>query len=159
MSYKARISPTNPSCFLFLIDRSSSMADVFSGEGSNRSKAEAVSDVINRFLQELVIKCTRLEGMRDFFEVGVVGYSQPRENEIRVGPALTGQLAECDLLPLSQVKNNPTRVEERTRKVVNGAGELVDQTLQFPVWFDPIAEGGRPMCVALGRADHVPRAG
>jgi hypothetical protein len=40
MSYSAEISRTNPSCFLFLIDRSGSMEDPFGAGESNRSKAD-----------------------------------------------------------------------------------------------------------------------
>lgn len=149
MAYAAEVSRTNPSCFLFLIDRSSSMSDSFGGAGSGRSKAQGVADAINRLLSNLVIKCTKSEGVRDYYDVGVIGYSQPREDEIRVGPAFTSTLAERDLAPISQVANNPARIEERTRKVEDGAGGLIDQTFKFAVWFDPVANGGTPMCEAL----------
>jgi hypothetical protein len=55
MPYTAEISRANPSCFLFLIDQSGSMADPFGG-GAARRKADGVADAINRLLQNLVIK-------------------------------------------------------------------------------------------------------
>src|SRR5262249_13678257 len=45
------------------------------------------------------------------------------------------------------------RVEERTRKVDDGAGGVVDQSIKFPVWFDPVALGGTPMCEAMSQAE------
>jgi Mg-chelatase subunit ChlD len=39
--------------------------------------------------------------------------------------------------------------------VDDGAGGLVDQTVKFPIWFDPVANGGTPMCAALGRATTI----
>ena len=57
MPYTAEISRTNPSCFLFLIDRSGSMEDKFPDSG--KAKAEGVADAINRLLQNLVIKCAK----------------------------------------------------------------------------------------------------
>src|SRR5205809_461637 len=102
MAYEVEISSTNPSCFLFLIDRSGSMSVSFGGGGSGRSKAQGVADAINRLLQNLAIKCTKSEGVRDYYDVGVIGYSQPREAEIRVGPAFTGMLAERDLVSIGQ---------------------------------------------------------
>src|SRR5436309_1721496 len=149
MSYEAEISRVNPSCFLFLIDRSGSMSDPFGGGGGGKSKADGVADAINRLLQNLVIKCAKSEGVRDYYEVGVLGYGAA------VGPAFSGVLAGRDLVPISEVGNQPARVEERTRKVDDGAGGLVDQTIKFPVWFDPIANGATPMCAALDRAQQI----
>ena len=52
------------------------MADSIGGEdgGGTRRKADVVADAINRFLQELSIKCAKEEGVRDYFHVGVIGY-------------------------------------------------------------------------------------
>ena len=55
MAYSAEISRSNPSCFLFLIDRSGSMDDAFGAGDSTRKKADGVADAINRLLQNLVI--------------------------------------------------------------------------------------------------------
>ena len=73
MAYAAEISRNNPSCFLFLIDQSGSMADVFGAGDSNRRKADAVADAVNKLLQNLAIKCAKTEGVRDYYHVGVIG--------------------------------------------------------------------------------------
>jgi hypothetical protein len=54
MPYTAEISRGNPSCFVFLIDQSGSMADVFGAGEGNQKKADGVADAINRLLQNLV---------------------------------------------------------------------------------------------------------
>jgi hypothetical protein len=149
VAYSAEISRSNPSTFLFLIDRSGSMDDAFGGGESKRRKADGVADAINRLLQNLVIKCAKSEGVRDYYSVGVIGYGS------QVGPAFGGSLAGRELVPISEIADNPARVEERTRKVDDGAGGLVDQTVKFPIWFDPIAKGGTPMVDALTRAHGV----
>lgn len=149
MPYTAEISRTNPSCFLFLIDRSGSMDDPFGAGESNKRKADGVADAINRLLQNLVIKCAKSEGVRDYYDVGVVGYGAG------VGPAFGGPLAGRDLVPISEIADHPERVEERTRKVDDGAGGLAAQTVKFPVWFDAVARGGTPMCEALDRARSI----
>lgn len=142
MPYTAEISRANPSCFLFLIDQSGSMSDPLGG-GTGKHKADGVADAINRLLQNLIIKCAKSEGVRDYYEVGVIGYGS------NVGPAFSGALAGRSLVPISEVEKSPARIEERTRKVDDGAGGLVDQTVKFPVWFEPVANGGTPMCEAL----------
>jgi len=149
MPYTAEISRTNPSCFLFLIDQSGSMQDPFGGGGSVRKKADGVADAINRLLQNLVIKCAKSEGVRDYYHVGVIGYGST------VGSAFVGALAGRELVPISEIATMPARIEERTKKVDDGAGGLVDQTVKFPIWFDPIANGGTPMCQALGNAQDI----
>jgi hypothetical protein len=149
MPYTAEISRANPSCFLFLIDQSGSMSDPMGGTG--KRKADAVADAINRILQSLIIKCARGEGVRDFYDVGVIGYST------NAGPGFGGALAGRALVPISEVANSPARVDERTKKVDDGAGGLADQTVKFPVWFDPVAQGGTAMCGALQQATKLLR--
>lgn len=73
MPYTAEISRANPTCLLFLIDQSSSMAEPFGGQ-PDKAKAEGVADGINRLLQNLVLKCAKADGIRDFLHVGVIGY-------------------------------------------------------------------------------------
>lgn len=147
MPYSAEISRTNPSCFLFLIDTSGSMEDPLPEGG--RAKAQGVADAINRLLQNLVIKCAKSEGVRDYYHVGVLGYGE------QVGPALVGDLAGRELVPVSEIADKPARVEERQKKVDDGAGGLIDQTVKFPVWLDPIQKGGTPMCQALDKAQAI----
>lgn len=158
MPYIAEISRANPSCFLFLIDQSGSMEDPMpvsptAGDGPTnapqRAKAEGVADAINRLLQNLVIKCAKSEGVRDYYHVGVLGYGG------KVNPAFSGALAGKELAPISEIANQPARVEERVKKVDDGAGGLADQTIKFPIWFDAIANGGTPMCEALTRAHQI----
>jgi hypothetical protein len=148
MPYSAEISRANPTCFLFVIDQSGSMADVFPGEGAKK-KADGVADAINKLLQNLVIRSAKEEGVRDYFHVGVIGYGSS------VGPAFGGALSGRELAPISEIANSPVRIEERTKKVDDGAGGLVDQKVRFPIWFDPTTGGGTPMCQALAQGKRV----
>jgi len=125
------------------------MDDPFGGGESTRKKADAVADAINKLLQNLVLKCAKSEGVRDYFNVTVIGYGGS------VGPAFGGALSGRDIVPISDIANLPARIDERTKKVDDGAGGLVDQTVKFPIWFDPIANNGTPMCAALARAQTI----
>jgi hypothetical protein len=142
MPYSAEITRTNPTCFVFLVDQSSSMLEPFGGQ-ADKSKAEGVADAINRLLQNLILKCAKSDGIRDYFYVGVIGYGG------RVVSALGGGLAGQTLVPISAIANNPLRVEQRTRKVDDGAGGILEQKFKFPMWFEARATGRTPMCEAL----------
>ena len=150
MPYTAEISRTNPGCFIFLVDQSASMSDPMESGETTQPRAEVVSNAINRLLTELSVKCAKEEGVRDYFHVAVIGYGHNR-----VGSAYQGTLAGRDLVPLSEVANNPARVESRTKKVSDGAGGLVETSVQFPVWMDPVTNGGTPMTRALGYANTL----
>jgi len=150
MSYSAEISRTNPACLFFLIDQSGSMADPFGGIGeSQKKKAEGVADATNRLLQTLVLRCAKEEGIRDYFHVGVLGYGG------QVASPFGGSLGGRDLVPISEIGNSPARLDERTREREDGAGGLVKETVKFPIWLEPVANGGTPMAQALNRAKDI----
>jgi hypothetical protein len=109
----------------------------------DKDKAQGVADAINRLVQNLVLKCAKSEGIRDYFHIGVIGYGG------RAASALGGTLNGRTLVPISLLANNPLRVEQRTRKVDDGAGGILEQSFRFPVWFDAKAKGKTPMCQAL----------
>jgi hypothetical protein len=150
MPYVAEISRANPSCFLFLIDQSGSMQHPFPSTEGDRPKSQGLADAINRLLQNLVIKCAKSEGIRDYYDVGVIGYGGAG-----VGSAFGANLAGKELVPVSVLGKNPIRVEERTKKMDDGAGGIITQRVKFPVWFEPKALGGTPMCEALDRAGNL----
>ena len=142
MPYAAEITRSNPTCFVFLVDQSSSMAKPFGGQ-PDRQKADGVADAINRLIQNLILKCAKSDGVRDYLYVSVIGYGG------RAAPALGGKLAGQTLVPLSTVAGNPLRVEQRTRKVDHGTGGTSEQSFRFPLWFEARASGRTPMCEAL----------
>ncbi len=150
MPYTAEVSRLNPSCLLFLIDQSGSMADPAGrGDGVKR-KADAVADSINRLLQNTVIKCAKAEGVRDYYHVGVLGCGN---NTVHIG--FEGKLQGQDLVRISEVAMSPARIEERIRRTDDGNGGIIEQKVKFPVWFDPVAVGGTPMCKALADARRI----
>ncbi len=149
MPYTAEISPTNPSCYIFLIDQSHSMVESIGRDDSGIKKADLTADTVNKLLRELVIRCTREGGVRDYFHVSVIGYGS------HVRPAFAHALAGKEIVPLSEVANHPARVEERRKKIYDGAGGLVEQTIKFPVWLDAVADGNTPMNGAFTYAHRI----
>jgi hypothetical protein len=143
MPYTAEISRGNPTCFVFMIDQSASMNDAFGTENALR-KADFAADVVNRAVHDLVIRCTRTEEIRNYYYVSVIGYGGT------VGPGFGGGLSGRTLIPISEVGETPARLEDRTKKVPDGAGGLVETQVRFPIWMDALSGGGTPMCQAFG---------
>ena len=131
---------------MFLIDQSGSMDEKMETGGT---KAQFVADVLNKTLYELIIRCTRADGVRDYFDVAVLSYSGSGVQS-GFGAGLDGLVHR-----ISQIEAHPLRLEERTKRVPDGAGGLVDQTVKFPVWFDPVSTGGTPMCEGLKKAAEI----
>src|SRR4030042_2871843 len=136
MSYEAEIVKDNPGCFLFLIDQSGSMADRIADKRGGKTKAQGVADAINNLLNDLIIKCTGPDGVRDYFDVGVIRYAE------KVGPAFTDVLANRDLVPLSELAKY-------------GPGGMSKEKAGLPISFGPVAKGDTLMCAALKRAYEV----
>jgi len=145
MPYQAPIQRSDPTAFLFLVDQSGSMSDRMAS--SEKTKAQFVADVLNRTFMNLVTRCTKADGVRDYFNIGVLGYGHDG-----VKNSLHGALGGQVLNPISALEANPLRVEDRKRKVDDGTGGLVEQAVKFPVWFEPQGSGGTPMCEAFRRA-------
>jgi hypothetical protein len=158
MSYSAEISRTSPAAFIFLLDQSASMQDGFGGAEQKGdaapSKARVLADVVNRLLQNLVLRCAKEDGVRDYFHVGVIGYGERVQPLIQPAP---GYGTVDDLIPISHVAERPLRLEERLKQMSNGAGEVTERRVKVPVWFDPQAKNGTPMCQALDQAAGMVR--
>lgn len=148
MTYSAEISRSNPTCFVFVIDQSGSMGDQFGGEMVGR-KADFVADVVNRTLHDLVIRATRTEEIRNYYHISMIGYGGS------VQPSLSGALNGRELVPIAELADNPARIDNRAKKVPDGAGGLVEQQIKFPIWIEPMSGGGTPMCEALSMVGGI----
>lgn len=159
MPYSAEISREQPTAFVFLLDQSASMQDAFGGAKAKGdaapSKARVLADTVNRLLQNLVLRCAKEEGVRDYFHVGVIGYGE------RVQPLITpaeDAATGSGLVPISHLAERPRRMEERVKTVTNANGEETERRVKTPIWFDPRAKNGTPMCQALDLAAQSVRS-
>ncbi len=151
MPYDAEISRTNPTCFLFLVDHSTSMVDPIMGIPGNPKKAQFVADALNKVIQSLVVSASKDMDVRRYYQIGVLGYG------FEVHSLLGGELQGQDLVWIDEIYQNPLRIEERLKKESDGAGGVIEIAQKFPVWVDPVARGQTPMCAVLERAESILR--
>src|SRR5262249_35984256 len=124
MSYAAAINQENPTAFMFLIDQSRSMNEKMN---VGASKAQFVGDVLNKTLFQLISRCNSADGVRDYFDIGVLAYSGTG-----VHSGFGGALSANSLHPISCLAVHPLRIEERKKRGPDGAGGLVEQSVKFP---------------------------
>jgi hypothetical protein len=145
MSYDARIRSGNPGYFIFLIDQSGSMEDPIAGAGS--SKAISVATAINQLLNNLVVMSSRGNTVKDYFTVSIVAYG-----DNKVSTPWQGELSGSTFVTTSQLEANPARVDSQIQRVPDGIGGYREAQMSVPLYIDPVAAGGTPMCKALDNA-------
>ena len=146
-AYQREISRANKACILFLLDQSQSMSEPFGSTG--RSKCQALADAVNSWLLNMAIRASGDHGVRDWMDVGVLGYRTHNLTPL-ITPALVGALAGRSLVSIVDVANRPTRIETTTQRIRDDeTGEWLEVPADIPVWVDPLAQGSTPMSHVL----------
>lgn len=117
-AYTSQISRANPTAFIFLLDHSASMKRQTELLGEKMSIAEAVKRLVNRQVNELVLRCVKGTDTRHYYDIAILGYGS------MVYSAWKGNLEGRDFVSPEELQNNPyqrivTRKEIHTRKGVS----------------------------------------
>lgn len=136
-----------PGCILILVDQSGSMAESFTdSEGKGISKARGVAASVNRLIEQLVLLNTKGTSVLDRCHLGVLGYGRKTSLRLPGWP---------EILPLSRIAASPLRHEVSTTEAYDGIGGFVPVETKCPVWVEPVAYGGTPLCAALREAKSM----
>jgi hypothetical protein len=149
MYVNSGITRNNPSCFLFIVDQSASMGQQFGDRNEGLTKAEGVANALNNLLRNLIITCSKSDGIRNYFDVGVIGYGET------AGPAWSGPLYGRELVPVRDVATYFARTIEKQESILDPFGGKTEHTVKVPVWVEPKAKGSTPMCQALNQAYEI----
>lgn len=76
--YKAIITRDNPSAIIVMLDISGSMEDIVFFDGQKITKRDAVAQTINDLISELIARCKREEGYRDYIDIAIIGYGSDK---------------------------------------------------------------------------------
>jgi len=152
--YGQEISRQNKACFLFLLDQSFSMEEPL-GNSSSR-KCDELATAINGWLENMAIRASGDEGIKDWMDVGVFGYRTDRHGNPIIESALQGPLAGRTMVSITEIGAHPVRIDTRTQYIPDEeTQEMISVPCEVPVWVDPVAEGGTPMCHMLYRAHEM----
>ena len=149
-SYEGKANSSEPILITILIDQSGSMANPFGGlldETSGKSKADIVADTVNKVIYDTGLRCSDGEVVKQRAFFFIVGYGKGKAS------VLLG--SEKEPVSISELCDNPLRVETRVRARTDGAGGIVEEEVEFPVWIEPITHGNTPMRKAFDLAHSV----
>ena len=113
--YTAQITRSTPTAFIFLLDHSVSMKRKIILNGEEMEMSEAVARIVNRQINELVLRCIKSNEVRHYFDIAVIGYGDKSYS------AWNGALEGRDFVSPGELRDNPykkitVKEEKRTRK-------------------------------------------
>ena len=150
MPYTADISRLRPTCFLFLLDQSGSMTTPMSGRSGERKK-DMAAQALNKVVDELTQRCSQGMDVRDYFEIGIIGYTTDPSGRPIIRSLLKNTTPASPFLRISQVVNQAV-VEKVNVKESDGAGGVIEVTRQIPTWVKGESHYGTPMAKAFEQA-------
>lgn len=140
--YQQSITRTHRTAFVIAIDGSGSMAEQILFQGQRRTKAEAVAAITNNLLFELIERARRSDGVRDYYDIAVVGYWGD--------DCVRSLLPQTDgWIPVSQLAAQTPVVGTTTIEFRLPDGRSALREIPSPSWVAPCAEGQTPMYEAL----------
>jgi hypothetical protein len=149
--YTQEISRARKACFLFLLDQSFSMEEPLGN--STQRKCDELAKAVNAWLQNMTICTAAGEGIKDWFDIGVMGYRTDQQANAILESAFLGPLAGKTFAAITEIEANPARIDNVTAMLPDEeTGQIIEMPAQMPVWVDVKAEGGTPMCNMLHHA-------
>ena len=80
--YSQRVTSLNPCAFVLLVDQSESMTEKMAdNQGKLLSKAEHLTLIVNTFLDEILTTCQKTEGIKNYFEIVIIGDGQLNDDD------------------------------------------------------------------------------
>ena len=149
--YTQSITRTHRTAFIFVIDGSGSMAEKIRFRGRLMTKADAVASITNGMLFELIERARRSDGVRDYYDIAVLGYSGDDE----VYSLLPGGRELISVAELA-AGEPPIKTEVIEYRLPDGSISL--REIPYPAWVEPEAAGQTPMCEALRRVRDIAAA-
>ncbi len=148
--YSQPVTRLHRTAFVLMIDRSGSMAEELLFCGRRIPKSEAVAEVANRLLFELIQRATRTDGVRDYYDIAVVGYDGDGVHS----------LLEPDgwFVGVSDLAARQTPLRTVTIERTLPGGERTLHDVATPSWVVPAACGTTPMFEALCRVHELVQA-
>lgn len=137
--YTQEITRRHRAAFIIAIDRSCSMQEKVHFGNRIMTKAEAVAYTANTLISELIDRCRRTDGLRNYYDIAVVGYCNGRV-EMLLDPA--------GFVPIDRLAARTPETSVICSQHASDDGEiLVAHTVKL--WIEAKSEGNTPMYEAM----------
>lgn len=140
--YTQSITRHHRTAFVLAIDCSGSMNEEITFGRRRMTKAAAVAATANRLLFELTERARRSDGIRDYYDIALIGYGGSG-----IRPLMGDRLGFQSLPQIAALGQQPAATQSEYR-LPDGSAALLDE-VPVPVWLKPQAEGETPMYEAL----------
>ena len=132
--YTAQITRNTPTAFIFLVDQSVSMKKMTSLFGEEMSMSEAVALIINRQINELVLRCIKTDEVRHYYDIAVIGYGEEAYS------IWGGELKGRDFVSPQELKDNPFKkiIVQEPKRTRSG---VVMREVEKVQWIEPRCDG------------------
>ncbi|MFI3266437.1 MAG: vWA domain-containing protein [Rikenellaceae bacterium] len=140
---KARITRNTPAAIVVLIDQSGSMSEKINHHGTIKTKAQALAEIVDMMLSELLLRCKVEGAYRDYFDIAVLSYS---------GSGVNSMLTPSIVAPFISISNLAESFICRcnlSRERVLPSGKTIISTIEQKRWIEPASNGNTPMFKAL----------
>ncbi len=149
--YEMSITREHRTAFVILIDQSGSMAEIIDYEGRDLTKAEAVAEVTNQLLSELIERAKQQEGVRDYYDLAVIGYSGDGVKSI-LPNSEEEDTSNVKFISVEQLSKLNQTTKSRTKEIILPDNRSLTIMTNDNVWVTPKANGTTPMFEGLNIA-------
>lgn len=135
--YTRQISRASRTAFIIALDLSGSMSDDTLAIRDARTKADALSVIVNELLNELIARARRSDRVRDYYDIAVIGYS---------GRGIEPLLSDEWFISVDRLERIQPEWRTITSETVDPNGGTMYTKVRRPYWIDPRPEGRTSLC-------------
>lgn len=141
--YNQEITRSHRTAFVLLLDRSASMQQHIRFGNMTAPKSQIVAYTANALITELLDRCRRTDGIRNYYDIAVIGYCGDKVESLLCTEGFSS------IKELS-TKEPPTSAIVFEQELEDGTKLLTRHSQQN--WIEPLANGTTPMYEALHKA-------
>lgn len=140
--YLQEITRQHRTAFVIVLDRSMSMQEPIRFGQQIISKAEALSYIANSLITELIDRCRRIDALRNYYDIAVVGYGNDQVEML---------LDEQGFIAVNELERHKKQFTTFSveKQLPDGKWAMVNHN--SIEWISPKAEGNTPMYEAMLR--------
>lgn len=140
--YSQEITRKHRTAFVLLLDRSTSMQQRVQFGRMTATKAEVVAYTANTLITELLDRSRRSDGVRDYYDIAVIGYCADRVESLLPLEGFVSIKSLSQNMPEVSTVAFESELEDGTATIIRHRQHR---------WIEPLAEGTTPMYEALHR--------